>query len=216
MANELTPIRGGDNFSLAAEASTGSAITGERLRFSKGLYLIGRGDSAQLSAGTKLRVLDVAAGWVKFFDGKVVDQRMGYPLCERGDLDDNDPEDWPSGYDGSPSDPWSNQRYLYLVDPVSGAEFTFITSSWGGRAAVEALARQVHIKRGAAPGAVALVQLDTAYKKSAKYGNIPSPKFVVVGWTDGDGRPIAENANSNFRVISGRSAGEELDDEIPF
>lgn len=143
MSNQLANITPSDNFAALAEASQASVIVGERLRFSKGLYLIGRGDGVQLPIGTELLAIGIRAAWVKFGDGKIVDQRVGFPMCERDELGDLDQDKWPLGRDGSPADPWNNQRYLYLVDPGSGTEYTFVTSSWGGRAAVEALARQV-------------------------------------------------------------------------
>jgi len=98
MSNELT-TRPTDNFAAAAEASQ-SAIVGERVRFSKGLYLVGRGDGERLPTNIEFEVRDVQAAWVKFIGGKVVDQRIGFPMCEREDLDDYDEEYWPGGFDG--------------------------------------------------------------------------------------------------------------------
>jgi hypothetical protein len=204
--NEVTKLST-DNFAAAANAASQTMIVGQRLRFSKGLYLIGRGDAAQLSAGTKLQAIDVQAAWVKFADGQVVDQRVGYPMPDRDELDDLDEGDWPIGFDGKPNDPWSNQRYLYLVDPVTGSDYTFVTSSWGGRAAVEQLARQVFIKRSSAPGAIAIVQLNTGHKRSRTYGNVPCPRFDIVGWV-GEGEPQ--------RTPARPALTRELDDEIPF
>lgn len=200
MANEITTTRATDNFALAASSAQGSQITGERLRFSKGQYLIGRGDFNELPEGTELQVIDVAAAWVKFENDKVVDQRVGFPMCARDELGDTDERLWPMKY-GQPSDPWSNQRYLYLIDAESGAEYTFVTSSWGGRAAVETLVRQVYIKRAQMPGAVATVRLTVGYRRSPQYGNVPAPKFDVVGWSGGE---------------PARPGAVELDDEIPF
>ena len=204
MTNALTKTGSTDNFAIAASSSQSSAISGERLRFSKGQYLIGRGDAERLDIGTELQAIDIQAAWVKFLDGKVVDQRVGFPMAERDELGDTDEDEWPMGFDGTPADPWSNQRYLYLIDPESGAEYTFITSSWGGRAAVETLARQVYVKRGSLPGAVATVRLDVGYKRSQRYGNVPAPKFEVVGW-NGQAEPEPVSA----RVV-------DLDDDIPF
>jgi hypothetical protein len=203
MANEITTIRGNDNFAMAAEAAQGSQIVGERLRFSKGRYLIGRGDFNALAENTELQALDIQAAWVKFSpEGKVVDQRVGFPMAGRDELGDTDEDEWPLKY-GEPADPWSNQRYLYLIDLESGAEYTFITSSWGGRAAVEALARQVHVKRSQMPGAIATVRLTVGYRRSQQYGDVPAPKFDVVGWSGGTGE-------------AARPGAVELDDEIPF
>jgi hypothetical protein len=181
MTNDLT--RGPtDNFTTAAEAAT-SLILGERVRFSKGPYYIGRGDSEQLPAGTQLHAIDIQAAWIKFVGGNMVDRHIGYPMYQREELDDIEEQYWPLG---KPKDPWSNQRYLYLIDPETGAEYTFITSNWGGRAAVESLARKVYVRRAFAPGAIAIVQLNVGSKKSPRYGVVPAPLFKIVGWASGD------------------------------
>jgi hypothetical protein len=200
MTNLPTTQAQNDNFAIAAAHAQSGTISGERLRFVKGFYLLGRGDGERLPAGKKFEAIDIQAAWVKFLDGQVVDQRIGYPMPAREDLDDNDEEDWPLGLDGRPADPWANQRYLYLIDPSTGSDYTFVTSSWGGRAAVEGLARAVSIKRTTVPGAVPIIQLDTVFKRSAKYGNVPTPKFTIIGWNGDDAAPLAE----------------VIDDEIPF
>jgi len=126
-------------------------------------------------------------------------------MCEREELGDNDPSEWPYRF-GKPADPWSNQRYLYLIDPENGADYTFITSSWGGRDAVTKLARQIAMKRAGVPGAVATVRLEVGFKRSPEYGQVPAPKFEVVGWSGGGSSAPAP----------ARSVRDELDDDIPF
>jgi hypothetical protein len=200
MANALATKTQSDNFALAAAHAHSSTIVGERLRFSKGRFLIGRGDGEPLPAGATFEVHDVQAAWVKFIDGRIVDQRVGYPMPARDELDDIDEAAWPIGPDGKPQDPWSNQRYLYLIDPESGRELTFVTSSVYGRAAVETLASQIAIKRRSAPGAIAVVRPEAGYKPSRSYGAIPAPKFPIVVWSG-----MEEPASNG-----------DLDDEIPF
>ena len=51
MANELSTLQATDSFSALAEITQSSAIVGERLRFSKGLYLIGRDSTEPLDVG---------------------------------------------------------------------------------------------------------------------------------------------------------------------
>jgi hypothetical protein len=79
MTNDVTTYNATNSFTIAAAASPQRALVGERLRFSKGRYLIGAGDTAELAAGTVLDCLDTTILWIKFIDGKVVDQRIGYP-----------------------------------------------------------------------------------------------------------------------------------------
>lgn len=205
MANSVTVANATDNFALAAASGT-SAVTGEKIRFSKGLYLLGRGDGERLPVGRTLQAIDVVAAWTKFVDGRIVDQRAGFPLCSREDLGDLDEDLWPRGIDGKPDDPWVNQRYLYLLDPDAGEDFTFVTSSWGGRGAVEALVRSVSIKRTSVPGAIPVVRLDVGYRRSAKFGNVPAPKFCIVGWVGGEVAP----------TLAPAPLSAAIDDDIPF
>jgi hypothetical protein len=211
MTSELIKTLPTDNFALAAANST-SIIVGVRLRFAKGVYLVGRGDGERLPPGSTFHVLDVQGAWVKFIDGQIVDQRVGFPQCNRADLDDADEADWPLGIDGKPADPWLNQRYLYLLDPRTGAEYTFVTSSGYGRGAVQNLARAISMKRATVPGAIAVVRLDIDYKKHLKYGNVLAPKFPIVGYA-GDGVPPAGPRAPLSQVIDDGSW--EIDDD-PF
>jgi hypothetical protein len=231
-SNELTnqPI---DNFTAAA-GGTVSAIVGERLRFTKGRYLVGKGDLDVLDPATTFHVLDVQAGWVKFVGGQPVDQKIGLPMVERWELDDNDPNEWPLGFDSQPQDPWSNQRYIYLLDPKTATDYTFITSSWGGRKAWEQLCRQVANMRAGHPGAIAVIKPEIGYNQSQRYGQIPSPKFTIVGWAGTGGPSIATvtPAQEEFgfagargglsnvtRLRQGATRGEKgefFDDSIPF
>jgi hypothetical protein len=216
MTNELTNYSS-DNFALAA-ASANNNIVGERLRFSKGLYLIGKGDADRLPIGTQLNACDMQVAWTKFVDGRVVDQRVGYPVAQRDDLGDHDPQYWDAGFDGKPADPWALQNYLYLVDPEDGREFTFVTSSWGGRAEVGRLARQIYVKRQFVPGAVPIIRLEVGQRRSPKYGNVPAPRFEIVAWEGNDNNNNNNNNNNNTTNNGGdtRSLGRDLDDEIPF
>jgi hypothetical protein len=203
MTNDVTTYNTTNSFTIAAAASPQRALVGERLRFSKGRYLIGAGDTAELAAGTVLDCLDTTILWIKFIDGKVVDQRIGYPVAAREELDDQDEADWPTGFDGKPADPWVLQQLLYLVDARTGAEYTFTTSSWGGRAAVDRLVHQVATKQRTHPDAMPTIKLEIGYKKSVKYGAIPAPVFTVISWSGERGDKVVP-------------LSRELDDAIPF
>ena len=126
-----------DGFALLAQAG-GFSLPGERLKFRKDRYVIGK-DGDELPLGTKLEAVDTREGWVKFVDSKLVEhveRTPGERFPEREELDDYDEQDWPTGLDGKPADPWSLNLYLYLIEPASGRDFTFITSSVGGHKAV--------------------------------------------------------------------------------
>ena len=104
-----------------------------------------------------LVALATAAGWVKWQGGKPVEYRMrqpGVPMPARADLGDNDRAKWEFGPDGQPRDPWQNTHFVYLIDPQTAEEFTFSTSSWGGRDCVINLAGQIKRMRDKYPDAV--------------------------------------------------------------
>ena len=124
-------------------------------------------------------------------------------------LPDDDPTLWPIK-DGKPSDPWADARYTYFAHPVSAAEFTFLTSTWGGRIAVAALRTQVQTVRRMHPHAMPLVTFASAAMPT-QHGPKPRPRFDVIEWrnTEGGTVPAIEPATPSW--------GHDLDDEeIPF
>jgi hypothetical protein len=214
MTNGLTTIAPAmDNFALSAASST-SLIVGERLRFVKVGFFIGKGNSEQLPFGTELEARDMNCAWTKFEAGRVAEQYIGWPMLPREELGDLDESQWPLNVDGEPVDPWSNQKFLCLVSCDNGRDFTFITASWGGRAAVETLARQIANVRAGHPGAIAIVKLEIGAKTSPKYGAVPAPKFTIVRWVGIEQRPPQDSFEF---VPNERERSRSLpDDSIPF
>ena len=104
-----------------------------------------------------------------------------------GDLDE---ADWEiSKLTDKPEDPWHDTRYLYLIDPLTGMDFTFITDTTGGRRAVSDLKRQIRNIRGANPNAVPLVELGSTMMPT-RWGPKPRPEFRVIEWR---GLKVAES-----------------------
>ena len=89
----------------------------------------------------------------------------------------------------SPSDPWRDTRYLRLIDPRTGQDYTFVTDTYGGRKAVGELKSQISNVRFAYPGAVPLVQLGSTMMKTS-FGLKPRPEFKVVGWRNKGNAPV--------------------------
>jgi hypothetical protein len=190
-----------DNFGMLAQTG-GPALPGERLRFKRGRYVVGK-DESSLELGTRLEARDTSEAWVKFSDGRVAEQIERLPgmrFPERQELPDLDEHLWPTGLDGRPSDPWILNAYLYLIEPDGAREFTFIGGSIGGRKAVYALARQVAVKRRSHRGVIPIVELAATHWTSKAYGQIPAPSFTVVDWL---GLPEGPGADL-------------MDEEIPF
>ena len=118
----------------------------------------------------------------------------------------SDPEGcgtWEIGPDGKPKDPWQNTRFVYFVDPVSAEVFTFSTSSWGGRQAVNDLAEQIQRVRYGKPGASPLVELH-AEPWLTKFGRKSKPFFKVIDWRGGGPRNGGPSAGLGRRPRSSR------------
>jgi hypothetical protein len=183
MTNEITITNNADGWGDAAAEANERVIKGTLLKFSDWNWSKGKEGTA-VENGTTLVALDSAAGWVKWQDGKPIEYKMREPkrrLADREELGDSDEADWQAGPDGKPKDPWQNTRFVYLVDPVTAEAFTFSTSSWGGRSAVSDLADQIQRMRLAQPGAVPVVELQSA-PMLTKFGKKSKPWFKVIDW----------------------------------
>jgi hypothetical protein len=170
------------------------------------------------TAGKEATPLATAAGWVRWENGKPVEHRMREPgrrLPDRDELGYTDETEWEDGPSGDPKDPWSNTRWVYLVDPVTAEAFTFTTSSWGGREAVGDLGDQISRMRSVHPDAVPTVEL-RALEKPTRFGRKSKPLFKVVGWKSaGTNKPVVEK-QITAKEGSDEVYRHEMDDEIPF
>ena len=94
----------------------------------------------------------LAHGWVKFSDHKVVERRVGFVAegfqpAERDDLGDTDQSQWEI-VNAEAKDPWNKQYFLPLEDAETGELLTFVTGSKGGDSAVGKLLSQFVRHRG--------------------------------------------------------------------
>ena len=179
-----------DGFSVA-EKSGNNLIVGKMLKFTiDGKYKADKADI--LPDNTTLVAIDVTTAWVKWEDCKPVEHRITQPgrvHPDRDDLPDQDKTTWEPGLNGEPSDPQRDTRYLRLIDPRTGQDYTFVTDTYGGRKAVGELKSQIGNVRFAYPGAVPLVQLGRAMMKTS-FGLKPRPEFKVVGWRNKGNAPV--------------------------
>lgn len=183
-----------DGFSVE-EHGGGGPIVGSMINFTQdGQFKVDK--TTILPQGTTLVALDVTTAWVKFFGGKLIDYRVtppGREHPEKEDMPDRDEASWEIGLDGDRVDPWHDSRYLHLCDPVTAAEYTFVTDTFGGRRAIRDLKRQISNMRCARPNAIPVVKL-TATQWKTSFGMRPRPDFQVVDWRiknpAGSARPI--------------------------
>ena len=200
-------IANADGF--AVQENTGaSMIVGKMVKFLDGRYIVDK--TEPLPATTTLVAVNVITAWVRWGDGNLPENRVthvgqSHPLRE--ELPDRDKTKWPPGLNDEPNDPWRDTRYLHLIDPNTGADYTFVTESYGGRKAIGALKQQIANVRMAHPGALPLVQLASAPMKT-RFGPKPRPDFKVVGWRGGKGDGGTGNATL--------APANDMDDDIPF
>jgi hypothetical protein len=175
------------------------------LKFVKGAWLAGD-DEIQAAREFIAHPHQLAQGWVKFVDGKVVDQRVGlvadvgFVLAKRDELGDTDSSKWERDPAGKPRDPWNLQYYLTLEDAKTGELFKFVTNSQGGNSAIGKLTNQ--FLRNAEDKGLPIVRLATGWYKHKTFGRVEKPEFTVTGWTHSADELVPPTA--------------DMADEIPF
>jgi len=159
------------------------------LKFVKGTFVFGP-DEDELSLGMELvpNMLEARAGWLKWHDGEVVEEQMvhfsvgKYPFRE--DLGDLDQSEWEVDEDGRALDPWSECYTVPFKDPASGQEFTFTTSSAGGRRAVSKLIQAWRYGQSRGESGLPVVAIGADSYRHKKYGNVDFPTFTIKRWAD--------------------------------
>ena len=183
------------------------ATTASFLKYVKGVFVFGI-DEDEVELGTELvpNMEEAKIGWLKWKDGEVVEEKMfpwatGHPYRE--DLGDLDSDMWEVDDNGKAIDPFAETATLPLKNPRTGEEFTFSTSSTGGR---QAVAKLVYAWRhGVTQGKTGLpiITLGSDTYRHKKYGPVHYPVFKIMRWED------------EADLIAGKTDAE-LEDEIPF
>jgi hypothetical protein len=170
----------GQHFLTAASQAGGQDPL---LKFSKGDYYVG---DNKVPIGREYTALmcDVAYGWVRFIDKKVVDQRLGriaegFIAQSRESLGDTDSSKWEVDSQGKPRDSWTLQWYLPLIDEETADAVVFVTGSSGGRRTIGNLLRTYG--RNTHKGNP-IVALGVREYRHQEYGRIESPEIKIVGW----------------------------------
>ena len=193
-----------DGWDAAAGEASERMIRGHLLKFADWRWTLGK-EATPVDNGTRLIALGTAAMWVRWEDGKPVEQivrRPGERLPEREKLRHTNEDEWETGPGGEPKDPWANTRLVYLVDPDTAEAYTFSTSSWGGRAAVIELGDQTARMRTTYPDAAPIVEL-RAVEMPTRFGRKSKPVLKVVGWRNANARPTETAKASKLSRSSG-------------
>jgi hypothetical protein len=210
MSNNLPTT--GDGFDVA-EPGGNTLMIGRMLKFNNGTFYVDK--TEVMPPGTPLVVVSVVTVWIKWQDGRPVERRITYPGQThpvRDDLPDQDETSWELGLNGRPADPWRDSRYLHCVDPKTGADYTFVTDSYGGRKAIGELKSQISNVRFAHPGAVPVIAIASTMMPT-DYGPRPRPQFMVTSWKSLSGDAVAAVEQKR---ISAPTTAPDPDDEIPF
>jgi hypothetical protein len=179
MANDVTIVD--DGWGDAAAEANKRVMRGTLLKFADWNWTQGK-ETTPIEKG--FVALSTSAGWVKWAGGKPSEYRMqdgGKPLPEREELGDLDQMKWELGPDGKPRDPWQLTRFIYFVCPQTAQDYTFSTSSWGGREAVINLGGSIARMRTVHPNAMPIVSLE-AGPMITRFGRKSKPIFKIVGW----------------------------------
>src|SRR5262245_34296149 len=133
MGNDLAINRNSlpANIEDEADALLASTKSHEKiLKFRKGKYFV---MDNEVRAGTEFiaHASQLTLGWIKFFNNKVVERRMGraaerFVPPERDELGDMDRSEW-EFRDGEAVDPWTFQHLLPLEHTETGEVYIFTT-----------------------------------------------------------------------------------------
>jgi hypothetical protein len=191
----------------AARVASESAF----LKYVKGTFVFGI-DGDELPLGTELvpHMEEIKIGWLKWQGGEVVEANMALWAAGhayREDLGDLDQDLWDVDDDGKAIDPWSETATVPFKNSRTGEEFTFSTSSGGGR---QAVAKLVYAWRhGVTQGKTGLpvVAIGSDTYKHKKFGPVHFPVFKIARWAD------------EADLIAGKTEADvvdELNDAVPF
>jgi hypothetical protein len=213
------PVRRDDDDGFAVTEPRTGFIIGSMVKFVDRDYVADK--TEKLPEGITLVALSTVTAWVKWEGGSPVEHRVthagqGHP--HRDDLPDQNKELWEidEKFTGKPRDPWHDSRYVHLICPKTGRDFTFVTDTYGGRAAVGDLKNAIRNVRHARPGAVPVVKLGWKMM-STQFGQRPRPVFTITEWRDGgSGEPTMHPIEPSNKRGAIEHKKEEFDDLVPF
>jgi hypothetical protein len=211
--NRVSPIR-----AFSEEGNLGTI--GKVIEFKKGQWSV---DGQDVKNGKRF-VVDMEGGYrcvVKWFDGHPVDGTFqlasiarGERLPFRNELGDYDESLWEEGLDGKPKDPWSYGHRQIMKGWTGETLYTFRTSSFGGKKAMQLLYGEYERQKDQHPSKYPVIELNQEKVINKTFGPIPEPRFPIIGWRVMDGSPPAIEATPDDPRTQVAQAMEG--DEIPF
>jgi hypothetical protein len=199
----------GDNPWLEISTELDKFLGAPLLRFTKqGEFAIS--DVESIPDGTRCiaHADEITLGWIKWVDGRPApepDRHVGrvadkFIPPQRDKLGDDDPRQWEQ-QDGEPRDPWQFQMTVPVSRLDTGESYQFATGSKGGLACVSKLTRAYGRRtQEEKPPGLPIVELKADSYKHRTYGKIFTPSMVIVGWTDGSGKPLSRADDLNDEI----------------
>ena len=220
MSNQLTSTVAGavSPWREAVNDEVGASF-GTFLKFIKGEWLLGEDAKKVPTESTFVANLEeYYRGWVRWWDGKPTDHRIGrvadrHIVPDRETLGDFDESKWESEPNGLRRDPWSKTCYIAMrnANDDDAEIICFTSSSDGGRKAVAKLADRYDRHRHKFKAKMPVVQLESESYEHSSYGKILKPKFRVVGWEYWDEETAADPDGALQLQFAA-----EMEDQIPF
>jgi len=204
MTNDLMTTND-DGFDAAV---SDRVIQGELLKCKDGRWACG---TESVGGEEMFLVVGTAECVQRWADEKPIETIATRPLPDVDTLNASVPAtEWEQGLNG-PRPPWQHQRAVYFVKPTSGATYTYITGTIGGRMAIQALASSVaNMRKLRGENVLPVVCLGSKTMKT-KFGQRIRPEFVVKDWRRQPTSPPAIEA-----PVKAPTAAEELNDRIPW
>jgi hypothetical protein len=95
--------------------------------------------------------------------------------------------EWGTDLNGKPRGPWQIARVLYLIDPQTLDQYTFIATNIGSTRAVDELVNKIRwVQKHRGPDVLPLLQFSTTWMPT-RYGGRMRPHFQIVDWTRPNG-----------------------------
>ena len=195
-----------------ADENLASAMVGDLITFAKGKWRRGEGkEPVPEGARFLCNMEEIWTGWIRWFDGKAVEHRIGRlidfpPRLSREDLGHLDESKWETDPSGNLRDPWAQTDRMVMRDE-NGELCTFSTSSVGGRHAISKLCKSFDTGSSKHDGYWPVVVLEVETYQHHVYGEIMKPRFKIVDWQPWDEAQAQKEPKPSV---------DDLSMEIPF
>jgi hypothetical protein len=185
--NAITSHHDDDDDGFSGSLTSGRLIKGQLIRWNETKEWV---DRDGLRPPQILLALALSEAVQRWKEKKVIEEITTNPLPDVKMLNATVPQsEWEPGLDGKPRPPYVHQVIVYLIDPASGAFFTYLNSTIGVRIAYEQLRERVITMRALRGSRVnPMVKLSHRPMKTF-VGMKRRPEFEIIGWKKlgGDG-----------------------------